>query len=215
MKEIIADFKKKSTFHEIKNQISVCKLYLEIIKKTLAKENYKNDMVTRALATISNSVRAIETSMYDLKAQINPVAIKKFNLCELVNDVFLASVGFSENKQTDFINEVDINTEINADRDKMYSVLINLCKNAVEAIPEKGYIKISFSDNSIFVENNGVPIPYCINSKIFDDGFTTKPDGTGLGLMLVKKLLSLQKFGIKLLKSDVNSTVFEIIGRNP
>lgn len=214
MKEITADFKKKSTFHEIKNQVSVCKLYLEIIKKTLAKENYKNDTINRALGTISNSMHAIETSMYDLKAQINPVAFQKFNLCELINEVFLASVGFSENKQTDFLNEVDINTEINADRDKMYSVLINLCKNAVEAIPKEGYIKISFSENSIFVENNGTPIPSDVMPKIFDDGFTTKSDGTGLGLMLAKKLLNAQNFDIELVNSTQHSTIFKIFGNS-
>ena len=44
----------KEIFHEIKNQISVCDLYTEVIKRTLEKEGVENDVLTRAIKNIKN-----------------------------------------------------------------------------------------------------------------------------------------------------------------
>ncbi|MBO7672819.1 HAMP domain-containing histidine kinase [bacterium] len=210
MSKLPSDLQKKSTFHEIKNQVSVCNLYIEIIKKTLAKENIENDTVNRALDTISNSVKAIESSMQELKAQFVPVNMKTIYLSPLINDVFLSCVSYADGKEITFLNDVSENINIVADRDKLYSVLINLCKNAVEAIEQNGEVKIYTDSDSLYIENNGRPIPENVRNLIFEDGFTTKESGSGLGLMLVKKLLNSQHFDIELLSSNNCKTIFKI-----
>lgn len=210
MDNLSSDLRKKSTFHEIKNQVSVCNLYIEIIKKTLAKENIENDNINRALDTISNSVKAIESSMREIKVQFAPVDLKSISLSPLINDVFLSCVSYTEGKNITFTNDVDEDVKIMGDRDKLYSVLINLCKNAVEAIEQNGVVKIYNDSDSVYVENNGFPIPEEIRQTIFDDGFTTKKNGSGLGLMLVKRLLNMQNLDIELLFSDEEKSVFKI-----
>ena len=200
----------KSTFHELKNQLSVCDLYLEIIKKTLKKEGFENDTVKRAIITLENSMRSMKMSMGELKAQISPLIIQTLNFYALVNEVFAACESYKNAKIIEFINELSFDAEIEADKDKMFSVLINLCKNAIEATGTNGYVKIYGSGREFFIENNGEAIPTNLQDKLFDDGFTTKADGSGLGLMLVKNYLNSQNFDIGLLCSDVDKTTFKI-----
>ena len=94
-------------------------------------------------------------------------------------------------------------------------MLVNLIKNAVEAINDKGEItlKTSIKDDfiSIVVSNTGEMIPEDKQSKIFEDGFTTKNTGSGIGLYVCRQILSEQFARLELLKSDKKSTDFEIL----
>ena len=105
---------------------------------------------------------------------------------------------------------------------KFLTVLINLIKNAVESFEEEfgkeeekaGYIvidsKIEDENIKIVVSNNGAPIKDEFQNKLFETGFTTKASGTGLGLAICKKTLEEQFAQLNLIKSDENSTDFEI-----
>ena len=63
--------------------------------------------------------------------------------------------------------------------------------------------------NDILIENNGDPIPAELRENIFNDGFTTKENGSGLGLMLTKKALEEQGFSLTL-ESATGVTIFNI-----
>ena len=64
---------------------------------------------------------------------------------------------------------------------------------------------------TIIVSNNGLKIPEEIQQKIFTDGFTTKTSGSGIGLYVCRQSLEEQFARLELLKSDDNSTDFEIL----
>ncbi len=101
-----------------------------------------------------------------------------------------------------------------ADENKFLAVIINLLKNAVEAIETDGWIKITtevFRDFVLItVANNGEKIPEEFIDKIFDEGLTTKNYGSGLGLYICKNNLNLMGADLLLAKSDDNSTEFQI-----
>ncbi|MFN3504653.1 MAG: sensor histidine kinase [Caldimicrobium sp.] len=71
--------------------------------------------------------------------------------------------------------------------------LENLIKNSLQAIDEKGVLKITLMEQSgsyiVEVYDNGKPIPEEIKKQIFEPFFTTKKEGFGLGLYLVKKII--------------------------
>lgn len=79
------------------------------------------------------------------------------------------------------------------DQDKMLQLLLNLIKNAFEAIPEQGtvLIKLSvFGDDAVLeIEDNGKGIPDNELEKIFIPFYTTKDSGTGLGLSICHKIV--------------------------
>ncbi len=100
------------------------------------------------------------------------------------------------------------------DENKFLGVLINLIKNANE-ITQNDKIIISLKKQGnlgkIEIENHGEKIPDDIQEKIFDEAFTTKKEGSGIGLFLCKKYLKNMSCAISLLSSDDTKTVFEIL----
>lgn len=86
---------------------------------------------------------------------------------------------------------------------------MNITMNAIQAIDDKGKIKIrTYSDETfVFIEisDNGRGIPEKNLKKIFDPGFTTKSSGvgTGLGLSIVYNIIEAHKGNIKA-ESKVN-----------
>ncbi|WP_316735118.1 sensor histidine kinase [Pedobacter aquatilis] len=101
---------------------------------------------------------------------------------------------------------------INADAEQMEQALINIIKNAVEAIGSNGIIKIYINSNdySLNVINSGEGISAENEYKLFSPFFTTKKDGQGIGLTLVREILLNHNFIFKLKTYGTDDTRFEI-----
>jgi len=78
-----------------------------------------------------------------------------------------------------------------ADRQQMEQVLINIVKNAIEAIEEKGVILFATDLNSreLVITDTGKGIPENVAGQLFSPFFSTKKDGQGIGLTLVREIL--------------------------
>ena len=93
-------------------------------------------------------------------------------------------------------------------------VLNNLIKNAVQA--EANSVRISAELNSedrtvISVTNNGKPVPLRQQEEIFVPFYTTKPNGTGIGLSLSRQIMTRHNGSIQLIQSDKNTTTFAMV----
>ena len=100
------------------------------------------------------------------------------------------------------------------DESQIVQVLNNLIKNAVQA--EANSIRISAELNSedrtiISVTNNGKPVPLRQQEEIFVPFYTTKPNGTGIGLSLSRQIMTRHNGNIALVQSDRNMTTFALI----
>ncbi len=195
--------KEKSVFHEIKNQISVCDLYTEIIRKILDKKGIEDETLTRAIDNIKNSLSLIA----DCASSLREVRLQELSLANLIAGAIEICKAY---KDITFVDEIPAATVIRADKNKFTSALVNIIKNAIEAGATE--VKIYPRGNDILIENNGEPIPAEIREKIFTDGFTTKENGSGLGLMLTKKSLEEQGFNLSL-DAATDVTIFNISRR--
>ncbi|WP_244964887.1 ATP-binding protein [Paenibacillus barcinonensis] len=87
----------------------------------------------------------------------------------------------------------DESVSVNMDRDKIVQVLINLIRNAFEAMPDPGEVRMDMLKEGdrvlISVSDTGSGIPESSLSSIFNPFFTTKEEGTGLGLALCQKIV--------------------------
>jgi signal transduction histidine kinase len=83
--------------------------------------------------------------------------------------------------------------EVEHDSDQIHQVLLNLLLNAIQAIEKKGYIEVGLERDddevSIRVKDNGRGIAPQHLSNIFRPFFTTKGNGTGLGLSLARRIV--------------------------
>jgi two-component system nitrogen regulation sensor histidine kinase GlnL len=106
---------------------------------------------------------------------------------------------------------------LNADRVKLEQVLLNLLVNAMEAMPQGGLLSIRadeiFADEAqsirIEVMDSGSGIPDDVRDRIFDPYFTTKNEGTGMGLALCDKIVREHR-GTLDFRNSAEGTVFEL-----
>ncbi len=216
------DKKTRYIAHEIKNQLSICELYAQIIRKYCEKHNVESETIENAVNSIIKSVAMANNNLISLKTvdenKLEPCKVK-----DLVNDAVSLAGVYLEGKNIKLNVENDIEDEILADKNKFVSVLINLIKNAAEAfntgeidggeeeIKDRNITILTVREDmfaKIRISNNGHPVKE--PEKIFDEGYTTKASGSGFGLVICKKDVEDQFGQIKLVKSDEGSTEFEI-----
>ena len=103
-----------------------------------------------------------------------------------------------------------------ADEGQITQILINLVKNAIQADAKKVEIsaEINLSEHIIInVENDGRPISKDSQDEIFVPFYTTKQEGTGIGLSLSRQMMRLHNGTLNLTCSDSEGTVFSLIFR--
>ena len=203
--------------HEIRNQLSICDLYSEIIRKHTESNNI--DGIQTALKTINKALKMANNSLISLKTK-EVSNLEVLSLKEIIDTAVELSQVYLDGKNIEFQIENQEDISIMADADKLVAVLINLVKNASEAfitdeentLKNGKYIKIKTEkdENSaiICVSNNaeGIKEP----ERIFNEGFTTKSSGTGLGLWICKKSIEEQMGELELSRSTEDYTEFTI-----
>lgn len=203
----------KYVSHEIKNQLSICDLYTEIIKKTCIKNEVFDTNIMKALDCIKKSLKMTRNSLLELKA-LDKIQPEEHYIGRLLKEAIDLSKIYGIQKNIQIENQSKILPNMFIDKSKFIATIINLIKNACEAFedePEKKIFIKAYEENKtvkILIENNGKPIE--APEKIFTEGFTTKESGNGLGLAICKTNLKKMNGDLKLLKSDTVSTIFEI-----
>ena len=187
--------------HEIKNpltpiQLSIDRLQDKFHKKiTEGQDEFKN-----YLSTINRQIKDIENLVNEFSsfARMPSPIFKKIEIDLVVK----RAVDFYKMSSE---NEINLNLNkkkkiINGDEEQLYRVYINLIKNSEDSITEKkeknkhfkGKINIEIDDNKDYINislvDNGAGIEDI--SKIMTPYFTTKKNGTGLGLPIVSKIIN-------------------------
>ena len=203
--------------HEMRNLLSICNLYSEIIEKQGKKITFDDAEVEKSISNardcIRKSLRMAGNLLLEFKS-LNNADLKEYDLKDLVESAVGLTQSYAFGKNIEFKAEIAQTIGVLADENKFLAVLINLIKNAVESIEETGHIvvrtEIAGENAKIIVSNNGAPIKKELQENILAGGVTTKASGTGLGLVICKKTLEEQFGQLRLIKSDEISTEFEI-----
>ena len=174
--------------HEIKNPLAVCKGYLDMfdtndIKKANKYINIINQEVDRTLTLLKDFS---DISKINVEKSIMDITM----LMEDVSDEI--SLAFNENiKFRSDISDEEI--LINGDYNRLKQVLINIIKNAKESIEDKGLVilegKLKGNNYVINVKDNGKGMDKETRKKIGTAFYTTKRNGTGLGVCLSKEII--------------------------
>ncbi len=183
--------------HEIKNPLGSISIHVQLVRKALEKiEGEKTCTICKYLDIVDEEMERLNKIVVDFLFAVRPISFdfSTLNINDIVTDL------------TEFLSEeftragISIEHEcaeeiphIQGDERFLRQMLINLLKNAKAAMPNGGMVRLvtGFSDEfvNITVEDTGTGIPDDILNKIFEPYFTTKIDGTGLGLTMVYKVV--------------------------
>ena len=210
--------------HEIKNpltpiQLSIDRLQDKFEKKiTEGKDEFKN-----YLSTINRQIKDIENLVNEFSsfARMPSPIFKQIKL----DSVMTRAVDFYKMSSK---NEIILNSNknkiiINGDEEQLYRAFINLIKNSEDSISEKkeknklfkGKIIIEIYDNKDYINvslaDNGLGIKD--TSKIMTPYFTTKKDGTGLGLPIVSKIINEHKGELTIVNNNPGAKVLMVFSK--
>lgn len=202
--------------HEIMNTVSPIASLSDALSKSMDEDGHSELDVKAGLDTISDSsknlIKFVETYR-QLSGVARPVR-KAIDLKELMAGVIALNSEFAANCGAicKYRPEED-DLMIYADEGQISQILINLIKNALQAGAK--HIDISArmgKDDELIIDvaNDGTPIPVSAQEQIFVPFFTTKKEGSGIGLSISRQIMRNHNGTISLLRSDVNQTVFEL-----
>ena len=177
--------------HEIKNPLIIIGGFAQQLKKTITGEKELSK-----LTIIVEEIRRLESLLLELREFYLPknLEFETLNINDLLEEVYLLTKDSWEKKniRTTLMTERKQNF-IEGDKEKLKQVLLNLVKNAVEAMGEGGNLSIQsgVTDNMVEVKivDDGPGISKSDQEKIFNPFFTTKKQGSGLGLPICKRII--------------------------
>jgi nitrogen fixation/metabolism regulation signal transduction histidine kinase len=215
--------------HEIMNSVtpisSLSNAINETLDETKGDKNQLSNISDDDFTDIISSLKTIETrskgllkfvSSYKQLTRIPKPDIKEINLVELLNHCgTLLNQKFNElNIDFRIQSESDVITCF-ADYDQIEQVIINLLINAIDAVksirnPEIEIKVISKDQNKcqIIISDNGIGIDTETLEKIFIPFYTTKKEGSGIGLSLSRQILRLHKGSINVNSEKNKGTKF-------
>lgn len=199
--------------HEIRNHLSICDMYSQIIKRNLEKDGVNNSSIENALNCIQKSIQIIGTNLLDLKS-LNQTAPQIIDFEKVITRGVELSRAYIIDKEIEFEVFIKNSTNIYIDENRFIACIVNILKNGIESIETRGKIEVlaEIKDNIgiIKLSNNGKVIPREKQEQIFKQGYTTKKTGCGIGLALCKNFLEKSGATLSLLQSTKSKTTFEI-----
>lgn len=194
--------------HEIKNPIAVCKGYLDMCTED---KNYK-----KYIPIIKSEINKTLNLLQDFSA-CNKIKIEKdiLDIGLLIEEIESnLKLIFDKKKIKVYIEKLEEEIYINGDYNRLNQVFLNIIKNSIEATDEnknsyiKIYTKINKNKIKIYIEDNGIGISKENINKISEPFFTTKQNGTGLGVLLSKEIVSAHGGTLKYIsKENIGTTV--------
>lgn len=197
--------------HEIRNPMGIIKT----ISQTLQEEEDQESIVEGLgiiVKEIDRANKVIQTLLNFARPDAN--ITEDVNVNELIDEVLLIVNKYALNKRIELICEYGKDIIIMGDKEKLKQVFINVILNSIQSMGNGGTISISTEVNdsgvNISFKDTGAGISKENLSKIFNPFFTTKEQGTGLGLSVSNRIIQDHK-GYITIDSIVNKGTLVVI----
>lgn len=199
--------------HEIMNSLAPITSLSETL---LALEGGLNDDVARGLGTIAATSRRLKDFVETFRkfTKIPPPRKEPFEVRRLLEQAATLAGDGAEIR----LDILPADTMIYADPTLVGQVVVNLLKNAREAVGTRreGKIevrsRIDAQENVVInISNNGGAIPAEVTENIFTPFFTTKPDGSGIGLSVSRRIMQLHEGSLRLTSNTPDRVTFTLL----
>jgi PAS domain S-box-containing protein len=178
--------------HEVANPLNGLSTTIQLLQRRLMKLN--DPSVNSSLEDVFSEISRLKSLLNEFRSLARPKQLKlePTDLAKIAGEVLSTGVAAQNNPKIRVVEgfEADLPL-VPANAEKLKQVLLNLCKNAFEAMPDGGTLTLRGRRTdgrvSLEIEDTGAGIPKGID--IFELFTTTKSHGTGLGLAIVRQII--------------------------
>jgi signal transduction histidine kinase len=198
--------------HEVKNPINAIVLHLQLLQNKLAKQEPDT---RRHVDIIDSEIRRLDRVIQTLVDFTRPrdLHLEDIDLRRLLDDVALLAAPDAEQHGVSLERHMSEEPlPVKVDVDLMKQAFLNVVINGVQAMPNGGMLSISAhrEDDVIVaeVQDQGAGIPKELHDKVFELYFTTKKEGSGIGLAQTYQILQWHYGTIDFQSAETTGTIF-------
>ncbi len=203
--------------HEIGNPLNSLNINLQLLERNLRKSRKKDKDSLELLSTATQEVKRLDTIIAQFLQALRPTApvMARIDIKELIIETLKFMQYEIENRKIKIeCTWADDCPNIQGDADQLKQAFYNIIKNAIQAMPDGGRLNIicvfdednvelSFADTGKGIGSNEI-------SRIFKPYYTTKKGGSGLGLMIVERIIREHGAELSVDSEHGKGTVFKI-----
>ena len=200
--------------HEVKNPINAIVVHLELLKNKLSEAGTP---AMRHLEIIDMEIHRLDRVVQTLVDFSRPVELdlKERDLRPIVGDVLELAADELHLHHVELERHMpETPLTANVDADLLKQAVLNVVQNAAQSMPEGGRLRVSLEEDRksavVRIADEGTGIPDEIREKIFDLYFTTKAEGSGIGLAMTYRILQLHHGNIEVQSRVDRGTEFEL-----
>ncbi|HWI40896.1 MAG TPA: ATP-binding protein, partial [Verrucomicrobiae bacterium] len=198
--------------HEMRNPLFGITAAAQILDMELPLNQGQKELMNSLLGEarrLNNLVEELLDSSKEMKLKKRPV-----KLAVLIDEVLAISCAFLGVRELRVENRIPPELEVLADRDRLSQVVLNLLKNAADASPAAAAIVVEGEEQggrvSFSVSDSGSGVPADRLERIFDVFYTTKRQGTGLGLYITRRIVEFHGGTVAVSNGDAGGAVFTV-----
>jgi signal transduction histidine kinase len=203
--------------HDLTNPLNAILIMIQIQEEYLTHDSAQvHELIADTLKDMREQAARVHALITELKQFSRPseLQLEPVDLAKMVTQVIHEVRSIPQQPSlVEFEQKLSDDLPlVMADKEKLSRVLMNLCKNAIEAMPKGGKLGLRCymrEKNMVLeVEDTGCGIPNDVN--IFEPFVTSKPRGWGLGLSIVRQIVSAHNGEIEYKSEDGRGTIFKI-----
>jgi len=198
--------------HEVKNPINAIVVHLELLKNKLGESN---SPAARHLDVIDAEIHRLDRVVQTLVDFSRPVELqlKEQDLRQPIGDVLALALDELSTRNVTLESTLASNPLIaNVDADLLKQAVINVIQNGAQAMPNGGRLRVVLEEDKknavLRIADEGTGISEEIRDKIFDLYFTTKSEGSGIGLAMTYRILQLHHGSVEVQSNVSRGTEF-------
>jgi PAS domain S-box-containing protein len=201
--------------HEIKNPLNAAMLHLQLLTRLLGKPSPDMEAIREAAGISTGEIRRVTGLLEEFLQFARPAKPRRSttDLRRICDDVVALCRVEADAAQIELSVSGEAELFIRADDARMRQVVLNLVRNALEAVRSNGHVHVavlgSGTTAKVCVQDDG-PGLTADEVRIFQPFFTTKEKGTGLGLAITHRIVT-DHGGDIVVESQPGKTVFTVI----
>jgi signal transduction histidine kinase len=200
--------------HEVKNPINAIVVHLELLKTKL---DTTNPNAMRHLDVIEMEIRRLDRVVQTLVDFSRPVELRlrEQDLRDVIGDVLALATEELSTRSVTLTSVLPSKPVVaNVDADLLKQAALNVIQNGAQAMPDGGQLEVVLETDRKFatlrILDEGMGIPEEIREKIFDLYFTTKSEGSGIGLAMTYRILQLHHGSVEVQSREARGTEFRL-----